>query len=158
MGLTAYHRPSPPRSLGASRPLPVPAIAAFYAAGGHDQVDALVLNDLAARLLAQLAGSAAAGCEVELLHDPQNGELGITPWVMGRPLTTLHRVHPTRFRGSGPADEYAAAVRAAWPVKVEAPQFMGCWQVPVISLARPAAVEVRGGALIFHPERLVLTR
>lgn len=158
MGMTAYRRPSPPAALGASRPLPVAAAAAYYGSSGLEQVDALVLNHLAAAALEALAGVDGTGHEVELLHDPRTGEIGITPWVMGRPLTTLHHVHPTRFRSTSAGPEWADQVHAAWPSKIEAPQFMGCWHIPPISLARPAAVEIRADMLVFHPGKLVLTR
>jgi hypothetical protein len=158
MGMTAYHRAGPATSLGATRPLPVPAIAVFYGAGGLDHVDSLVLNHLAAAALEELAGTPMCGTEVELLHDPQTGEGGIKPWVIGRPLATLHHVHPTRFRGTSDHDEWGTMVRAAWPVKIEAPQFLGTWKVPPVSLARPAAVDVRDGMLVFHPARMVTRR
>lgn len=153
MGLTVFHKPTAPPALSASILYDRPMVAVCYARGGVNQVDALVFNASAAGLLGEL-GVGDPPAEVELYHDPSTNEVGVKPWSPDCPESTLHHVHPTRFVGAGVAD-WTNRMRTAWPLKVEAPQFMGTWHLPEVALYRPAPARLGPGMLIFNPRRVV---
>lgn len=155
MGMTVYYKPMPPPPSTASIVHERPVVAVYYARGGVDQVDALVFNTHAASLLGAL-GLSAPPSEVELYYDPATNEVGVKIWSPDRPERTLHPVHPTRFVGAGD-QQWTTRMRDMWPIKVEAPGFMGTWHLPEVALYRPAPARLDLGKkmLIFNPRKLV---
>lgn len=157
MGFTVFHRAT--RVAGPSTPAAYarPAVAVCYGRGGLHQVDALVLNVHATALLDQLAGDRADECE--LLYDPTAEKVGIRPWHIGRPANTMHPVVDTRWRthnGPGGEDgERNAQLRALWPRKIEAPTFMGLWNLPEGGLVRPSGGWLHDGMVVFNPREVV---
>ncbi len=128
-------------------------MAVCYARSGFDQVDALILNAEAYRLLDTLDGGGQI-TEVELLHDPATGDVAVRAWRPHRPAATLHRVAGCRWGvpdGCGDETEWTRDMRALWPCKIEAPLFLGTWDIPAATLRRPAFARVQAGMLVFNP-------
>lgn len=153
MGMTVFHIPGAGRGVIETIEHKMPAVAVSYARSGVAQSDALVFNAAAAGLLAEL-GLTPPPDEVELYYDPSTSEVGVKPWSPDCPENTLHQVHPTRFLGSGnPA--WTDRMRSLWPLKVEAPAFLGTWHLPDVPLYRPSPARMGPGMLIFNPRKLV---
>lgn len=139
-----------------------PAVGVFYSRGTLAQEDALVLNAAARALVGKLAIGLPGMLYAEMLYaDAAPGRrpmVGIRPVPAGPPGADIARavdafeVAPCRWLGAGgEGSPWSTAMRAEWPIKVLAGEFMRYYALPETALttALPAHVDQAERALVF---------
>lgn len=147
-----------------------PAVGVFYSRGTLAQEDALVLNAMARALVGKLATGLPGMIYAEMLYaGASNASPGCVPMVGIRPVPAgpagaeitravdAFEVVPCRWLGAGgEGSPWSDAMRAQWPVKVLAGEFMRYYALPetTLSTALPAHVDQAERALVFPIARV----
>jgi hypothetical protein len=142
-----------------------PAVGVFYSRGTLAQEDALVLNAAARDLVGTLATGLPGMLYAEMLYaDAGDAAPGRVPLVGIRPVPAgdklgadtrvvdAFEVAPCRWLGAGgEGSPWSDAMRAEWPIKILAGEFMRHYALPETALttALPAHVDQAERALVF---------